>query len=83
MNQKQLNRKGQQYITHLAHAVSDLWRKCCEYDGIEPGSAFVVFSKENPYQGFYNQAVKQFIQAKVDYACGGYVGLKIVKGKAR
>ena len=83
MNQEQLNRKGQQYIIGLATAVSDLWHKCCEFDGIDPGAAFVTFSKRNPYQGFYNRAVAQFVRAKTEYACGGYVGLQIVQGKAR
>lgn len=75
--QENLNRQGRQHIVNLAHVVGDLWKKCCEHDGIEPGASFVVFSGDNPYQGFYNTAVKQFVEAKVQYAVGGYVGLKI------
>ncbi len=26
-----------------------LWRRACAYDGIDPSTSFVVFSKENPY----------------------------------
>ena len=83
MNQAQLNKRGQQYLKSLATAVSDLWHKCCEHEGVEPGAPFVVFSKDNPYQGFYNQAIKQLLHAQAEYLAGGYVGLKIVDGKAR
>jgi hypothetical protein len=36
------------------YTFKDLWRKACEYDGIEPTSKFVVFSKGNPWARKYN-----------------------------
>lgn len=37
--------------------VKQLWNKACEFDGIDPESKFVVFSKANPWVPAYNRAV--------------------------
>jgi hypothetical protein len=49
----------------------------CEADGIPPDSKFVVFSNDNKYVQFYNQAQKQLWEAEQQYRDGGYVGLTI------
>lgn len=37
------------------HAVlQNLWRKACEWEGIDPSTRFAVFSPNNNYANFYN-----------------------------
>lgn len=75
--QKKINRQGQRHIQGLQCAVKQLWMKMCEHDDIEAGSKFVVFSNDNPYQQFYDNALTQLREARQQYTDGGYVGLKI------
>ena len=77
-----LVRHGSKHVQGWENTVRHLWRKCCEFDGIEPVSSFVVFSDANPYVKFYNTAVGKCQEAKNQLEHGGYVGLKIVNGKA-
>ena len=82
--QVKLNKQGQDYIEGLRQAVRQLWTTMCEADGIPPESTFVVFSDETnrKYQSFYNSALTQLREATSQYRAGGYVGLRIVEGKA-
>jgi hypothetical protein len=41
-------------------AVRILWTKMCRSDGIDPKSRFVEFSKDNPYQAEYNEAMVKY-----------------------
>lgn len=75
--QQSLNKLGRNHIDQLKRVVSQLWKQSCKHDGIDPVGKFVVFSDSNPYIKFYNLALAQLWQAKKDFACGGYVGLKI------
>jgi len=77
--QEALNKRGQEYIASLQAVVRELFIKCCEVDGIPPDSKFVVFSDDNKYLPFYNNAVIQLMEAREQYAAGGYVGLTIPK----
>lgn len=81
--QERLNKHGQMYIAGLANTARQLWVKACEADGIPPESKFVVFSDGNRFAVFYNLAVGQLLEARSEYAAGGYVGLRIVNGRAR
>lgn len=76
-SQKEINRTGQKYIVGLRQAVHGLWVKMCEEDKIPPDSEFVVFSDDNKFMPFYNQALTQLGEAEEQYRAGGYVGLKI------
>jgi hypothetical protein len=80
--QERINRQGQQYIADLAATAYVLWRKACEEEGIPPDSIFVAFSDNNQYAKFYDIALRTYLAAKAEYAAGGYVGLRIVNGKA-
>ncbi len=82
--QTKLNRQGQQYIEGLRQTVKALWSKMCEEDGIPPDSKFVVFNDDTnkKYASFYNNALIQHREATSQYRAGGYVGLKIINGKA-
>ncbi len=75
--QAKMNRQGQEYIEAGVNTVRQLWAKCCEHDGIEPSAKFVVWSDDNPYVKFYNQAYRQLQEARQQYADGGYVGLSL------
>ena len=75
--QQKINRHGQEYIASLEDAVRQLWAKCCEAEGIPADSKFVIFSDDNKFKPFYDQAVRQLQQARAEYAAGGYVGLTI------
>lgn len=77
--QEQINKQGQEYIAGLQAAVRQLFIKCCEVDGIPIDSKFVVFSDDNKYLPFYNKAVQELLEAREQYAAGGYVGLTIKK----
>ena len=44
--------------------VKKAWKKACAYDKISISSAFVVFSKGNPYERAYNEAMERFLNAK-------------------
>ncbi|MFH1031165.1 MAG: hypothetical protein V1767_01140 [Chloroflexota bacterium] len=79
--QEKINEQGQKYIAGLKATAGILWIKACEFDNIPPDSKFVVFSDENKFAKFYNQALLQMEEAKNQYAAGGYVGLTIGKGK--
>lgn len=35
--------------------LRDLWVKACTWDGINPGSKFVVFCENNPHAADYNK----------------------------
>jgi hypothetical protein len=69
--------RGQEHLAVIAGAMKVLWKKCCEHDGMEPASKFVVFSNDNPYLAFYNRAVQQFQEASAAYQAGGYIGLTL------
>jgi len=75
--QERLNKGGEQYIQAGRNTIRALWRKMCEHDGIDPEASFAVFSPDNPYQPFYEPALRQLREAEADYRNGGYVGLKI------
>ena len=75
--QEQINKRGQEYIAHLQVTVHQLWVKCCEAEGIPADSKFAVFSNDNKFKPFYDQALKELWQAQAEYAAGGYVGLAI------
>lgn|GEM_PF-6559150 len=75
--QEALNRQGQQYIASLAATARQLWGKACEFDGILADSKFVVFSKDNKFAEFYNIAMCRLVEARAEYAAGGYVGLQM------
>ncbi|MDD5412097.1 MAG: hypothetical protein PHF31_11910 [Methylobacter sp.] len=46
----------------FASEAKELWRKACEYEGIEPGSGFVSFSENNPYMKMYDMAMGKSIR---------------------
>ena len=75
--QRKINRQGQQYIASLEATARQLWVKACEFDGIPADSKFVVFSKENKFARFHNTAMCHLVEARAEYAAGGYVGLQI------
>ena len=81
--QEQLNRQALKTIAGLRDTVNQLWRKCCEEDGIDPDSEFVVFSESNKYVPFHNKAMQQCQEALAQYKAGGYVGLRIEGEKAK
>ena len=68
---------GQKHILALQAIMRDLWRKACEHDGIDPSSAFVARSDDNPFWPFHDRAVKQYHEAISQYQAGGYIGLRI------
>jgi hypothetical protein len=80
--QEELNRKGKAYIAGLKFAVGAAWKKACEHDGIDPKTSFAVFSERNPFNRFYQAAMSEYLSACREYAAGGYVGLRIVHGRA-
>ncbi len=78
--QEQINRQGLAYIAGLHQAVRDLWAKMCDEEGISADSKFVVFSENNKFKPFYDNALTQLWEAETQYKAGGYVGLRIGKG---
>ena len=82
--QERLNRQGENTIIALRNTVRAIWEKMCAEDSIPADSSFVVFSDEtnDKYGPFYNQALRQLSEARAAYSAGGYVGLRIVNGKA-
>ena len=83
--QERLNRQGEEAIVALRNTVRSIWQKMCEEDGIPADSSFVAFSgeTERKYGPFYNQALRQLREAQAQYSAGGYVGLRIVNGRAK
>ena len=81
--QEGINRQGREYIAGLRAVVAQLWRQACDHDDIPPESKFVVFSDENPFTAFYNNAMRQLMEATQQYRAGGYVGLRIDQGRAK
>lgn len=74
---------GFKYIENLKYIIKQLWEKCCEYDNIPKDSKFVVFSKNNPYEYFYEKAFNEYMYAIITTVPGGgYTGLIIKNGKA-
>ena len=57
----------------------------CKDDVIPADSKFVVFSDETnaKYGKYYNKSLDELRRAIAEYQAGGYVGLRIVNGKAR
>ena len=43
-------------------AVKTLWNAACLHDGVDPGSSFVIFSPDNPYEPLYQQAMLDYLQ---------------------
>ena len=80
--QEQLNRKGQAHIADLAFAAKRTWESACKHDGIPADAKFVCFSDDNPYVQFHQQAVRQWQEARSQFAAGGYVGLSTKDGRA-
>ena len=80
--QKRINKQGLDYIAGLQAAVGQLYDKCCEEDQIPLGSKFCVFSDDNKYLPFYNNALTQLWEAEAQYKAGGYVGLQISHAKS-
>ncbi len=81
--QENINKQGLKYIEGLRATVKQLWIKCCEADNVDPGSKFVVFSDDNQFTPFYNNALKQLWEAEGNYKAGGYVGLRMDNPKKR
>ena len=83
--QERLNRQGKDAIEALHNTVRSIWAKMCEVDGIPADSSFVIFSDEtnDKYGPFYDQALSQLNEARASYRVGGYVGLRVVNGKAK
>lgn len=80
---EKIERAGARHIEALSAVVRQLWVKSCEHDRIPPDSVFVVFSDDNPYVPYHNKAVDELIEARAAFAPGGgYVGLRIKKGRA-
>ena len=79
-----LHKQGQQTIVDWKQTVESIWNTMCEADGIPVDSKFVVFGDETntKYEFFYNKAISELRQNIVEYQAGGYVGLRIVDGKA-
>ena len=63
------------YLAGLKATVSQLWENACEHDGVSPEELFVVFSEDNPYMVFHNNAMVRYTEAMQQYQAGGYVGL--------
>jgi hypothetical protein len=79
--QTRITKQGLEYIRGLRNTVRQLWIKCCKEEGIPADSKFVIFSTNNKYLPFYNRALRQLWEAEAQYRAGGYVSLKISKGK--
>jgi len=77
MNQKQLNRQAEQYLSLLQEAARLAWARACEYEGIDAQSAFVVFSENNPHVHWYERSRERYQEAQAAYRAGGYVGLRM------
>jgi hypothetical protein len=75
--QQRLNKQGQDHILGLAQTVKNLWIKACEHDMIDPGERIVVFSTDNPFMPFYDNAYRQLQEAIQAYKAGGYVGISL------
>lgn len=80
--QEKINKQALKTIATWRNTVAVCWRRACEEDGIDPTAQFVVFSEDNKFAAFYNNAVQQWHQAQEEYRTGGYVGLIIKVGKA-
>ena len=80
--QDRLNKQAVKHLSGLRNAIKALWVKACEHDEIPAGSMFVVFSDDNPYVKFHSIAMRQYQADRKAFADGGYVGLRIVNGKA-
>lgn len=68
-----------------AATVRAVWVSMCKHDGIDPDAKFVVFSDDNPYKQFYNNALTQYRETLAVVSQGpggGYVGLTI-SGRGR
>jgi len=83
MSLEDIERAGARHIEGLKATVRQLWVKACEHDDIPPSSLFVVFSEDNPYVPFHVNAMRQLREAQAAFVPGGgYVGLRIEKGRA-
>ena len=82
--QEKLNKLGQRHIQDCRQMVKNIWETMCREDDMPEGSKFVIFSEETlaKYGRFYNQALNRLTEAQVQYRNGGYVGLRIVNGRA-
>ena len=80
-----LHRHGQQTIVGLQRTVKSIWNTMCEADDMPIDSKFVVFSEETnaKYQAYYNKGLDELHRAIAEYQAGGYVGLRIVNGRAQ
>lgn len=74
--------QGRGHVAQLEAAVLACWKRACEHDGIEPSARFVVFSDDNPHAKAYNDVMGKYLEARTAWAAGGYVGLRIKKGRA-
>ena len=83
--QVRLNRQAAATIAGWRNTVKSIWNTMCEADGIPVNSKFVVFSDETnaKYQKYYNTAMDELRRAIAEYQAGGYVGLRVINGKAR
>ena len=83
MSLEDIEGAGARHIEGLRATVHEFWVKACEHDGIPPSSSFVVFSENNPYVSFHDNARRQLMEAQAAFVPGGgYVGLCIEKGRA-
>lgn len=80
---ERMDRTGHTVAGGWANTAMHLWKKCCEYDGIDPECSFAIFSEANPFPVFYQTAVDKYQEAKAGINAVGYVGLEIVNGKAQ
>lgn len=79
--QEKLNKSGLEYIAGLAAASARLWELACAEEGIPADTVFAVFGDDNRAARLLNQVRRQLVEARGQYAAGGYVGLSMGRGR--
>lgn len=80
---EQERKSGIQYLEDLRAAISTVWQKACEFDGMPPETKFAMFSKDNRYAKAYNDLMRQYREGMTECTAYGYTGMRIANGRAQ
>jgi hypothetical protein len=70
-------------LNQIAAAWRSAYRAACRHDGMPEDTKFAVFSGGNPFVQFVDRAAQMLMDARREYAAGGYVGLSMKSGRAQ
>ena len=73
---------GIAYLADLHATARSIYQRPLAHDHLPPETLSAVFSDTNPYVPFYDQVMREFLEARTAYSALGYIGMAVKGGRA-